>query len=160
MKRILLFVLLFAVAAAGFALGGRFTERDVRSAAAPAGGHVASVTERVCFDGRCQVLWVRPSGQVATKVVTLNAGQTCDEIAWTSDGARVAFLVDGYQLRLYNGASAAAAGQITLIVPDAQPSTRVARGITFSENGRAVTFDDCPRGRSGCRAGLAAIPQQ
>jgi len=148
-----------AVAAVAFVLGRRFSERDVRAAAAPIGALVASVTERSCLDGRCQVLWVGAHGQTPTKVTTLNAGQTCDEIAWTSDGTRVAFLIDGYQLRLYSGASAVPAGQLTLIVPDAQPTTRVARGITFSENGRAITFDDCPRGRSGCRAGLAAIPQ-
>jgi hypothetical protein len=159
MKKILLFVLMLAVAAVAFVLGRRFSERDVRSVAAPGGGLIASVTERVCLDGRCQVLWLGAAGQAPTKVATLNAGQTCDEIAWTNDGTRVAFLVDGYQLRLYTGASAVPAGQITLIVPDAQPTTRIARGITFSENGRAITFDDCPRGRSGCRSGLTAVPQ-
>jgi len=159
MKKILLFVVLLAVAAVAFVLGRRFSEREMLSAAAPGGVLVASVTERSCLDGRCQVLWVGAPGQSPTKIVTLNAGQTCDEIAWTSDGTRVAFLVDGYQLRLYSGASAVPNGQITLIVPDAQPTTRIARGITFSENGRAITFDDCPRNRSGCRSGLTAVPQ-
>jgi len=159
MKKILLFVVLLAVAAVAFALGRRFSEREMLSTAAPGGALVASVTERSCLDGRCQVLWVGAPGQSPTKIVTLNAGQTCDEIAWTSDGTRVAFLVDGYQLRLYSGASAVPNGQITLIVPDAQPTTRIARGITFSENGRAITFDDCPRNRSGCRSGLTAVPQ-
>jgi hypothetical protein len=37
--------------------------------------------------------------------------------------------------------------------------TRLARGITFSENGRAATFDDCPRAHSGCRAGVVGVPQ-
>jgi hypothetical protein len=37
--------------------------------------------------------------------------------------------------------------------------TRLARGITFSENGRAATFDDCPRSHSGCRAGVVGVPQ-
>ena len=37
------------------------------------------------------------------------------------------------------------------------PSSRLARGVTFSQNGAAVTFDDCPRGRSGCKPGLAAV---
>jgi hypothetical protein len=31
--------------------------------------------------------------------------------------------------------------------------------VTFSENGKAVTFDDCPRNRSGCRAGVVGVPQ-
>jgi hypothetical protein len=34
---------------------------------------------------------------------------------------------------------------------------RFARGVTFSDNGFAVTFDDCPKGRSGCRSGLAGV---
>jgi len=34
---------------------------------------------------------------------------------------------------------------------------RVARGITFSDNGAAVTFDDCPREHAGCRAGMVGI---
>jgi hypothetical protein len=69
----------------------------------------------------------------------------------------VAFLVNGVQLRLYDPASHAPAGLIDLVPADATPSSRIARGITFSDNGAAITFDDCPRDRSGCRPGLVAV---
>jgi hypothetical protein len=46
---------------------------------------------------------------------------------------------------------------VNLIDPDGIPSSRIVRGVTFSQNGAAVTFDDCPRGRSGCKSGLAAV---
>jgi hypothetical protein len=46
---------------------------------------------------------------------------------------------------------------MALIDPDGFPSSRVARGVTFSTNGAAVTFDDCPRDHSGCKPGLVAI---
>src|SRR4030095_13834165 len=83
----------------------------------------------------------------------------CDEIVWTRDGSRVAFLVDGVQLRFYDPSTLAPAGQITLVQPPAGAPS-IARGVTFSENGRAITFDECPRGRSGCRAGIAAVPRE
>ena len=58
-----------------------------------------------------------------------------------------------------SGVFAAPAGQITLVQPQTGPNQSIVRGVTFSENGRAITFDECPRGRSGCRAGLAAVPR-
>jgi hypothetical protein len=67
--------------------------------------------------------------------------------------------VNGYQLRLYDPASLVPAGQLSLVASEGTPSTRIARGITFSENGRAVTFDDCPRAHSGCRSALLGLPQ-
>ena len=45
------------------------------------------------------------------------------------------------------------AGEIAW-TPDA---SRVARGVTFSANGAAVTFDDCPRGHSGCKPAMVAV---
>jgi hypothetical protein len=82
----------------------------------------------------------------------------CDEIVWTPDGKRVGFLMDGVLLRIYDAKSLKLAGSLTLLTAEAAQS-RLARGITFSESGRAVTFDDCPRGRSGCRAGVVGVPQ-
>ena len=81
----------------------------------------------------------------------------CDEIAWAADGYRVGFVINGYQLRVFDGVARKPINQINLIEPDGNPSSRIVRGVTFSQNGASVTFDDCPRGRSGCKSGLIAV---
>jgi Tol biopolymer transport system component len=135
-------------------------EWEEMSAAAPGTSRIAFVRATECGAGPCQTLWIGESRESATQVASLEPGrERCTEIAWTRDGARVAFLVNGYQLRIHEAETGAPAGQIRLVEPDGNPPSRIARGVTFSENGRAVTFDDCPRTRSGCRSGLAAVPQ-
>ena len=155
-------LLLAAVAGAMLVAVGRSDrhEWEVLSANTQGNTRIAFVRGRNCDAGICQTLWIGPKRETATMVSALAPGtERVDEIAWTNDGQRVGFLVNGYQLRLYDGESLAPAGQFSLITPDGVPSSRIARGVTFSENGRAVTFDDCPRYRSGCRSGLVAVPQ-
>jgi hypothetical protein len=163
LKLIGFLVLLAAVmAAAGLVFSRRSDDHDWEAIAAytPGNTRVAFARSRLCDAGICQTLWVGPTRERASIVNTIS-GETArvDEIAWTPDGARVGFLVDGYQLRMYDGNTLAPAGQFSLITPDGYPTSRIARGVTFSENGRAVTFDDCPRRQSGCRPGLVAVPQ-
>ena len=86
-----------------------------------------------------------------------DGGERVTAIVWSTDSKRAGFVVNGQQLRLYDAASHRPAGQIDLVPRDRNPPTREARGVTFSENGAAVTFDDCPRDRSGCRPGLVAL---
>jgi len=109
-----------------------------------------------CGETWCHSLWVGPTG-APELVATLAEGQRATEVTWSPDSTRVAFLVDEVQLRLYAAATRAPAGQLDLVARDRLPTSRVARGVTFSENGAAVTFDDCPRDRSGCRPGMAAL---
>jgi hypothetical protein len=138
-------------------LGAR---RIVRFANAPAGDGVAYVLEGRCAAGTCQSLWVGDTVKNARVVETLSGpSEQADEIAWTPDGARVAFIVNGYQLRMFDARSRANLGALAIIPPDGFPSSRIARGVTFSTNGAAITFDDCPRDRSGCRPGMVAIKQ-
>lgn len=126
---------------------------------APGAGRIAFVRATSCATPPCQTLWIGTSRDDAARVAALAPGtERCVEIAWTPDGGRVGFLVNGYQLRMYDAATLVPAGQIRLLEPEGEPPARIARGVTFSENGRAVTFDDCPRTHSGCRAGLAAVP--
>jgi hypothetical protein len=58
---------------------------------------------------------------------------------------------------LFDARSGANLGALSLIEPDGFPSSRIARGVTFSANGAAVTFDDCPRYQSGCKPAFVAI---
>jgi len=149
----------FVVGAAGFAggyvLGAR---RIVRFANAPGRDGVAYVLEGRCAAGLCQSLWVGSTVKAAKVVESLvGSSEEANEIAWTPDGRRVAFIVNGYQLRLFDARTRASLGAIALIDPDGFPTSRIARGVTFSTNGAAVTFDDCPRDHSGCKPGLVAI---
>ena len=159
MKRLVWFAVVLGLVAAAFMLGTRFATREAAFAASADGTRAAWADDRRCWSGPCQTLWIGANRGNATKVATLEGPSHCDEIVWTRDGSRVAFLVDGAQLRFYDPSSSAPAGQITLVQPQTGPHQSIARGVTFSENGRAITFDECPRGRSGCRAGLAAVPR-
>lgn len=149
----------FVVAVAGFAAGWLLGSRHlVRAQRAPGGDAVAYVLESACVEGPCQSLWAGPSARKAKQLETLrHASESCDEIAWTPDGGRVGFLINGYQLRVFDAHTGQNLGAVTLIEPDGTPSSRIARGITFSTNGAAVTFDDCPRDHSGCKPALLAI---
>ena len=161
-----LVVAVLAVVAAGlggYALGKRASAtREVMSAAPPEAQRIAFVTEGRCADasapGPCQTLWIGNGREDAEPVATLGGErERVEAIAWALDGYRVGFLVNGYQLRVFNADGHRPVAQVDLIEPSGFPSVRIARGITFSQNGAAVTFDDCPRYQSGCRAGLAAI---
>lgn len=127
----------------------------VRSTA-PDGRSAAEVRLTRCGSDWCHALWMGPEGDAALLATMPASSERCDEIAWSPDGIRAGFLINGYQLRLYDAATHAPAGQLDLVPADGI-SARLARGITFSENGAAVTYDDCPRDRSGCRPGIVAI---
>lgn len=119
---------------------------------------IALVKKEPCERGWCETLWIGDSRESAVKVASLLPGREhCEEIAWASDGYRVGFVINGYQLRIFDGVGRKQVGQVNLIDPDGTPTLQLVRGVTFSQNGSAVTFDECPRGRSGCKSGLAAV---
>jgi hypothetical protein len=158
-RAIVVAIAAFVVAAAGFAagwlIGGR---RTIVTSTSPARDAVAFVFEARCAAGFCEALFVGPNLRAARSVETLSGdAERADQIAWTPDGGRVGFLVNGYQLRVFDAHTGANLGAVTLVEPDGSPSSRIARGVTFSANGAAVTFDDCPRTHSGCRPGLVAL---
>jgi hypothetical protein len=148
--------------ACGYTVGSRAADppREVMTAAPPSGGRIAFVREAGCGQGRCQTLWLGATRDDATEVAALGGREQCEAIAWSQDGYRMGFLVNGYELRVFDSDPRRQVAQLNLIEPDGIPSSRIARGITFSANGAAVTFDDCPRWTSGCRSGLAGIRQQ
>ena len=146
------------VAASLGACGGDPAPYVIATETAPDAHRVASVRLARCGTEWCESLWLGATPENASLLATLAAGsERCSEIVWTRDARRVGFLIDGRQLRLYDAQTRAPAGMVDLVPADSQPSTRIARGLTFSDNGAAITFDDCPRDRSGCRPGLVAF---
>ena len=137
--------------------GGAAWERTAARAQSPDRSLVAFVRERPCAAGLCRSLHLGNSEETAKELGPI-ATATADEIAWTPDGARVAFLLNGSGLVIYDAKKRERVGTVRLMSDEASQS-RLARGVTFSENGRAVTFDDCPRAHSGCRAAVVGIPQ-
>jgi hypothetical protein len=135
-------------------LGAR---RSVLSAPAPTGDGVAAIFEARCALGRCESLWVGPTPRDARMVEALTPDERANEIVWAPDGGRVGFLVNGYQLRVFDAHTGRNLGAASLIDPDGFPPSRIVRGVTFSANGAAVTFDDCPREHSGCKPGMLAL---
>jgi hypothetical protein len=137
--------------------GDRSWRRTVAQASSPDRSRVALVEERICAGAFCQSLHVGTSAETAAAVGPIGP-QTAHEVVWTPDGKRVGFVTSESQLLLYDAASLEAVGTVRLMTDEAARS-RLARGVTFSENGRAVTFDDCPRAHAGCRAGVVGVPQ-
>lgn len=131
---------------------------EILSATPAQGRRIAFVREAPCHAGRCQTLWMGTTREDARQVGELIAGrERCEAVAWAKDGYRVGFLINGYQLRVFDAETRKSVTQVNMFEPDATPSSRIARGITFSQNGAAVTYDDCPRYTSGCKSGMAAV---
>jgi hypothetical protein len=148
-------------AAAALLLTARATDASRRRVTAralsPDKSLVAVALEATCSEGLCQELTLGAS-EDASRVVASLTNRSVAEIVWTPDGRRVGFVIDGSALSIYAAQTAKLAGTVRLLTSEAA-QTRFARGITFSENGRAATFDDCPRMHSGCRAGVVGVPQ-
>ena len=128
----------------------------VRSKAAPDQHHVAVARLVSCDAGLCESLAMGATADTVQQIVIL-AAERCTEIVWSPDSKRAGFVIDGQQLRLYDAESHRPAGQLDLVPRDGNRPTRLARGITFSDNGAAITFDDCPREKSGCRPAIMGL---
>jgi hypothetical protein len=159
LRAVALVVVTLAVVAAAYLAGKRTgAVQDVLSASPAEARRLAFIRKEPCTGGWCETIWMGKTKEDVVRVASLAAGtEHCDEIAWARDGFRVGFVINGYQLRIFDAETRKQVGQVNLIDPDGTPSSRIVRGVTFSQNGAAVTFDDCPRGRSGCKSGLAAV---
>lgn len=146
-------------ASGGYTAGLRAAdERRIVMLSEPQGlRRVAFVRETRCQGEPCHTVWIGRTRDDASKVAQLSAVDRVEEIAWSADGYLVGFVVNGHQLRVFDPETLKPRTEVELIDADRRPSARIARGVTFSTNGAAVTFDDCPRYTSGCRSGLVAV---
>ena len=159
LSAILLVVSLAPAIVAAYLAGKRAGAVQELMAASPSNARgIAFVRKQPCATGWCEAIWLGTTRADAVQVAALAPGsEHCDEIAWAADGYRVGFVINGYQLRIFDGIARKPINQVNLIEPDGPPSSRIVRGVTFSQNGASVTFDDCPRNHSGCKSGLTAM---
>ena len=145
--------------AGGYTVGLRSADdrRIVMIAEPPGLARVAFIRQTRCQGEPCETLWIGRTRGHAVKVAQLGPTDSVEEITWSADGYLVGFVVNGYQLRVFDPETLKPRTQVDLLQPDRRPTSRIARGVTFSTNGAAVTFDDCPRYTSGCRSGLIAV---
>ena len=94
----------------------------VQSRTAPTANRTAAVKLTRCEAGWCESLWAGPTPDTMKLVATLPpSAERCTEIVWTRDAARVGFVINGQQLRLYDSATYAPAGLLDLVPHDADP---------------------------------------
>lgn len=79
-------------------------------------------------------------------------------LIWAPDGSIAGVLRGGATLVVIDAANARVLYEQPLL--ERMDGTRVARGVGFSTNAMAVTFDDCPREGAGCRPQFLALPRR
>ena len=115
--------------------------------------------EARCARGLCQSLWIGQRHAARRDGARCSPGRSEQARRDRLDAGRPAASASSStatSCALFDGRTGANLGAVSLIEPDGIPSSRIARGVTFSANGAAVTFDDCPRAHSGCKPGLVA----
>ena len=99
------------------------------------------------------------SGSARTEVrrLTEETGPA-GEIIWAPDGSVAGVVLNGAKLMVIDADSARVLYELPLL--EKQDGSRAARGVGFSANALAITFDDCPRTGAGCRPRFMALPRR
>jgi hypothetical protein len=159
-NRVLAFIVCLPIAGAiGFA-AGRATAPvgTVIRADAPSGGAHVRVDRRFSLGPVDERLILSAGGEDIELRRLDEATGRADEIAWAPDGSLAGVLVNASKLVVID----AGAGRMIYELPllEKMDGTRAARGVGFSANALAITFDDCPRVRAGCRPRFMALPRR
>jgi hypothetical protein len=114
---------------------------------------IAEVRSHWSLDPPSQSLWIQTEGEAPRKLVKLGEdSESCWKILWGSDSSRVAFLINGVRLDIYDVKSAALIKKVPLIPPDQDPWYRSIRDVRFSAAEDAIEFHDCPRSDANCQS--------
>lgn len=157
-NRILAFIVCLPIAGAiGFA-AGRATAGTgtVMRADAPAGGAHLRVDRRFSLGPVDERLILAAGGEeVELKRLDEQSG-TVDEIAWAPDGSLAGVVLNGAKLVAIDVPARRVIYELPLL--EKADGSRAARGVGFSANAMAITFDDCPRTGAGCKPRFMALP--
>lgn len=160
MKKLGLGVLLLIWSVALFGAGLRAGRGQVVArSASPDGNRIAEVRSRWTIDPPAHSLWLqRGFRQTPLHLTNLAEDQDwCDQIFWSPNGAQVAFLVRGVRLLVFDAATGEPFKDVPLVPVDGYPGSLEARSLTFSADGRSVSFSSCKRRSSRCVPRTASL---
>lgn len=124
----------------------------------PDGQLMAEVRSHWTIDPPLQSLWLRHDGAAAERLAELAAdSEWCDQVIWTQDTARVAFLINGVRLDVYDVEGMDLVRRVPLVAVDGYPGSKEVRALRFAPDGRAVQFRECRRSRPECE-GVRTVP--
>jgi hypothetical protein len=118
----------------------------------PDGQQAAEVRSHWALDPPSQSLWIQNEGEAPRKLAKLGEdSEWCEQILWRPDSSKVAFLINGVRLDVYDAKGANLIKQVSLVPPDRDPGSRQARDVRFSPAGDVVEFRDCSRSQPDCK---------
>ena len=159
-NRTLAFIVCLPIAGlVGFAVGRATADvGTVAHAPAPGGQAHIRIAQKFSLGPLDQRVLVGAEG-TETEVRRIDhASGTADEIAWAPDGSMAGVLLNGSKLVVIDIAGRRVLYELPLL--EKQDGSRMARGVGFSANAMAITFDDCPRTGAGCRPRFMALPRR
>ena len=158
-NRILAFIVLLPIAGViGFAAGRATAQRGtVAEAWAPDGASRVRIARAFSFGPKDQRVMVGAADQEA-EVRALAPDEDAGEILWAPDGSIAGVVLNGATLAVIDPAARRIIYELPLL--EQQDGSRMARGVGFSANAMAITFDDCPKRGAGCRPRLMALPRK
>jgi dipeptidyl aminopeptidase/acylaminoacyl peptidase len=118
----------------------------------PDGLRIAEVRSHWKVDPPAQSLWLAQSATRAPRRLATLGEDTdwCNQILWSPEGSRVAFLIRGVRLDVYDAATARLTARVPLVPVDGYPGSREARAVKLLARGAGVEFRECMRGKQEC----------
>ena len=157
-NRVLSFIVCLPIAGLiGFAAGRATADVGVVThVPAPGGSAHVSIVRKFSL-GAVDQRVMAGSGSDSVEVRRLGEDTgPAGEIMWAPDGSVAGVLLNGSKLMVIEAATRRVLYELPLL--EKQDGSRIARGVGFSANALAITFDDCPRVGAGCRSRFMALP--
>lgn len=159
-NRVLTFIICLPIAGAiGFA-AGRATSNigTISRVESPKGGAHLRVDREFSLGPPAQRLILSTGGEeIGLRTFDEQSGAP-GEIVWAPDGSLAGVVVNGTKLVVIDAPAKRIIYELPLI--EKLDGSRFARGVGFSANAVAITFDDCPRSAAGCRPRFMALPRK
>lgn len=121
--------------------------RIVAQATSPDGQHIAFVRNHPSLDPPDQSLWLGPADRAPKQLVKLSPDSMwSDEIVWSADSQRVAFVINDAIVYVYETAEARRVFSGFVGRPSSDyPPRYILEQVELSGDGRAISFVECER---------------